>query len=1358
MVKKFTRTTFGWLATVLTIVLLALSLQRAHSQVLFSEGFDVVVPLPAGWAQQNLSAPVGLTNWFQGNNTVFPAQNGATTAYIGANFNNVGAAGTIISNWLFTPSVTLKDGDIFTFYTRSVTGSTFPDRLQVRMSTNGTSTNAGATSTSVGDFTTLLLDINPTYTVGGYPQVWTQYSVTVTGLGGVPTPGRLAFRYFVEDGGPNGNNSDYIGIDNVVYTTFGASCTGTPNPGNTISSAATVCPGAAFTLSLQNNPSVSGLTYQWQSSPDGTTWTNIAGATGSTLITQQNAATYYQAIVTCGAASNNSTPLQVPMSPATSCYCDAGATSTGFEKISNVTLNTINNNSSSTAGYENFTAISTSLEPGLPYPVSVSISNPFAPDQVIIWIDYNQNGSFTDAGEQVYTSALGVGPHSGTITVPFTALSGSTRMRVRMHDSSLGANSTSCGNSTYGQVEDYTVNILPVVPCSGTPNPGNTLSTVASVCSGTNFTLSLQNFTSGSGVTYQWQSSPDGTTWTDIAGATNVTYTTSLSATTFYQAIVTCGANSGTSVPVQVALNPPINCYCTPGTTDCDLDDVILNVTLNTLNNSSGCSPTNGYTNYAPTVAPTDVIRGATMPMSVTVGGGGTEYVAVWIDYNQNGVFEASEFTALGSANNAIVNGNIIIPATANLGLTGMRVRVRWNTALTGGQACLAYTFGETEDYLVNIIPCVQGVINTQPVNSSIACGGTTSFSVTATGSLLTYQWEYRTSASSPWQLVSNGGAYSGATTATLTVSPTIDMSGYQFRALISGACTAPDVSNAVTLTVTPYIANVNPASATICLNDIQQLSITNTLGNLITLSEGFDVVSPLPAGWVAQNNSQPLGPTGWFQGQAATFPAFSGPADSYIAANYQNTDPVGIGTISNWLISPVQNIKNGDIVTFYSRIPPGTEWADRLELRLSTAGSSTNVGSTETSVGDFTTLLLSINPSLSLNVYPKVWTQFTATVSGLAAPTSGRIAFRYFVTSAGGNGTNSNFIGIDDVRYISTGALASGVWDGPTGTIFTDVTATTPYISGTPANSVYVQPTTAGLNNYTVVVTTASCVSNVTTIPVSANTPVSNLADPEVVSTCIGNNAQFTTTAEGTGVTYQWQVSEDGGATWTNVINGVVYEGATSNTLDIIGAGNDLNGNLYRVVASVASCGSVATSAAAAFTVNPNPTITITSSQPNLVPGEFATLTANVSPNAGADYTWTLNGLSFTGGNQQQVVADIDMLGNYEVTVQDVNGCVGTSSVFNLAPRATEMAFIYPSPNTGHFQVRFYSAPGNVLPRMLNIFDSKGARVYSAAYPIGAPYMRMDVDLTKHGKGVYMVELADRNGNRIKAGRVVIL
>ncbi len=103
-------------------------------------------------------------------------------------------------------------------------GTIYPDRLEMRLSTAGASTNVGTTATSVGDFTTVLVEVNPTLAAGGYPEVWTQYTATLSGIPGGAT-GRIAWRYFVTDAGPTGANSDYIGIDTVEFTSGGPAAT-----------------------------------------------------------------------------------------------------------------------------------------------------------------------------------------------------------------------------------------------------------------------------------------------------------------------------------------------------------------------------------------------------------------------------------------------------------------------------------------------------------------------------------------------------------------------------------------------------------------------------------------------------------------------------------------------------------------------------------------------------------------------------------------------------------------------------------------------------------------------------------------------------------------------------------------------------------------------------------------------------------------------------------------------------------------------------------------------------------------------------------------------------------------------------
>jgi hypothetical protein len=193
---------------VLAGVVLCGAAAPAQASVLLSENFDNIGTLSgSGWAMINNSNPAGLP-WVQGNTGVFGSQGGAPDSYIASSFNASNGVGNI-SNWLLTPEMTLGNGDTLSFYTRSE--AFLPDRLEVRFSANGASTNVGGTDSSVGDFSSLLLSINPALGAGGYPSGWTLYTITLSGLSG-PTSGRFGFRYFVTDAV---NNGDFIGIDTV---------------------------------------------------------------------------------------------------------------------------------------------------------------------------------------------------------------------------------------------------------------------------------------------------------------------------------------------------------------------------------------------------------------------------------------------------------------------------------------------------------------------------------------------------------------------------------------------------------------------------------------------------------------------------------------------------------------------------------------------------------------------------------------------------------------------------------------------------------------------------------------------------------------------------------------------------------------------------------------------------------------------------------------------------------------------------------------------------------------------------------------------------------------------------------------
>lgn len=107
-----------------------------------------------------------------------------------------------------------------------------------------------------------------------------------------------------------------------------------------------------------------------------------------------------------------------------------------------------------------------------------------------------------------------------------------------------------------------------------------------------------------------------------------------------------------------------------------------------------------------------------------------------------------------------------------------------------------------------------------QPAGCFVVCGvASSTFSVTAAGAGLTYQWQSATSCAGPWTNLANGAPYSGVTTATLTVNPTaIAMNGTAYRCVVSGTCAPAVNSNCVTLTVnTPVAITSQPSNATLC-------------------------------------------------------------------------------------------------------------------------------------------------------------------------------------------------------------------------------------------------------------------------------------------------------------------------------------------------------------------------------------------------------------------------------------------------------------------------------------------------------------------------------------------------------------
>ncbi len=141
-------------------------------------------------------------------------------------------------------------------------------------------------------------------------------------------------------------------------------------------------------------------------------------------------------------------------------YCASKGNSVSDEYIQRVQLNTIDKSSDGGNGYSNFTSISTDLTLGQTYTITVTPkwTGTAYNEAYAVWIDYNHDGDFADAGELVWSKAASKDtPNSGTFTVPNSASQTATRMRVSMKYNGIP---TACETFDYGEVEDYTVNLV----------------------------------------------------------------------------------------------------------------------------------------------------------------------------------------------------------------------------------------------------------------------------------------------------------------------------------------------------------------------------------------------------------------------------------------------------------------------------------------------------------------------------------------------------------------------------------------------------------------------------------------------------------------------------------------------------------------------------------------------------------------------------------------------------------------------------------------------------------------------------------------------------------------------------------
>ncbi|MEI8278852.1 MAG: T9SS type A sorting domain-containing protein [Bacteroidota bacterium] len=497
----------------------------------------------------------------------------------------------------------------------------------------------------------------------------------------------------------------------------------------------------------------------------------------------------------------------------------------------------------------------------------------------------------------------------------------------------------------------------------------------------------------------------------------------------------------------------------------------------------------------------------------------------------------------------------------------------------------------------VNALP----VINTQPVAATICAGQNTSFTVAATGTTLTYQWKVSTAgAAGPYNNITNGGVYSGATSATLNITAaTAGMNNYYYECVVSGAGACSATSTGVLLTVnTAPAITTQPHDSTLCFgaNAIYavytsgtglvyqwKVSTTGVAGPYNNITNGGFYMGANSAALVVF--SPPVTMSGYYYECLITgtcnppitttprlltvnaLPAITTQPSAAITCAGQNTSfsvvATGTALAYQWKVSTTgiagtyNNITNGPV---YSN-------ANTATLNITAATVAMNGYYYECVVSGACSPTVTTTPQLlTVNALPAITTQ---PISTSTCP-----------------GNNATF---------TVGTSGTGItyqWYENQGSGFNPLSNTGVY-SGATSNSLTITGATAGMNGYIYqCIVSGTCTPSVTTNndTLFINTVLSFTTQPSDVNACAGDNINYSVAAAGTGLTYQWMVNQGSG--YNNVPNTGVYTGANTATLSINGVLANMNGYSYHCMVG-STCAAPTASNDAELNVNTLPAVT---------------------------------------------------------------------------------------------------------------------------------------------------------------------
>ncbi|MCG3167509.1 MAG: hypothetical protein POELPBGB_03301 [Bacteroidia bacterium] len=785
-----------------------------------------------------------------------------------------------------------------------------------------------------------------------------------------------------------------------------------------------------------------------------------------------------------------------------------------------------------------------------------------------------------------FTNIINGGVYSGATTSTLNISGVFTNMDGFQYQCVVSG--TFCSGTSTSQVATIYLNGAPVI----TLDPSDT-----QYCEGDNATFVVN--ANGTGLSYQWQVN-NGSGWVDLVNGFNYS-----------------GVNSSTLSLSGIPLSFDGNQY-----------QVIVSGTINCSGTSTSAVATLTE-NPAPFISsqPVDafICDGGNAVFNVTANGTGLTYQ--WQENTGGGFADIVDGGQYSGANTASLTISGV-----NSGMDGYQYQV-----LINGTICTATATSVT----VTLNSSTAPVVTAQPADVQVCPGDAASFSVSASGSNLSYQWEE--DSGSGFNALSDGGIYSGTNSATLNLaSTTLGMNGNQYRVIVSSTdCPNTTFSNIVVLNIntSPVIVS-DPTDVYVCQLDPVSFSVTASGTGLTyqwqeNTGSGFvDVVDNIIYSGSNTPTLNIVGAGPWMLGYqyrvvvSGTINCSSDAISNY-AVLYINTSPLVATqpTDQNYCEGDIASFSvtaNGSFLTYQWQVNDGNGFVDVTDGGVYSGATTA-------------TLSLSGIP-LSYDGY-----QYQVVISGSnncsSTVTSAVVTLNEDPNPFISSQPVDQYVCLGDIAVFDVTASGTGLtyqWQEDSGGGFVILSDGGIY-SGSSTSTLTLNGTLPGMDGYTYrcvingVICSGTSVTNVVTLNETASPYIS--VQPQDQSVCDGDNVTLGVTANGTGLTYQWQVNTGSG--FVNVTNGSLYSGATTSTLNISTTTLAMDGYQYQVTINGTICTNASTSNTVTLNVGTGPNITLGPANQVICDGDNASFTVTTQ-GTGLTYQWQVN----DGGGWNYVIS----------------------------------------------------------------------------------------------------------------------